>query len=45
MLDETIELAQAIHQRFIDLSLADSTNGNSELAIDILIGRDVKKWT
>ena len=45
MLDKTIELAQAIHQRFIDLPLADSTNENSELAIDILIDRDVKKGT
>ena len=45
MLDETIELSQAIHQRLIDLPLADSTNGNSELAIDILIDMDVKKGT
>ena len=38
---QTIELAQAMHEHLIDLSLADSTNGNAELAIDILIGRDL----
>ena len=38
---QTIELAQAIHEHLIDLPLADSTNGNSELAIDILIGGDL----
>ena len=35
---QTIELAQVMHEHLIDLPLADSTNRNSELAIDILIG-------
>ena len=38
---QTIELAQAMHEHLIDLPLADSTNRNSELAIDILVGGDL----
>ena len=38
---QTIELAQAMLEHLIDLPLANSTNGNSELSIDILIGGDL----
>ena len=38
---QTIELGQAMHEHLTDFPLADSTNGNSELAIDILTDRDL----
>ena len=38
---QTSEIAQAMHEHLIDLLLADSTNRNSELATDILIGGDL----
>ena len=38
---QTIKLAQAMYEHLIDLPLADSTNRNSELAIDILVGGDL----
>ena len=38
--DHNIELAQATYEHLIDLRLADASDGEAELKIDLLIGAD-----